>query len=58
MVLVTLLPYAVMQRADIAGMRQPSMATGARGRGRPLGRGLRQHRACSSRCWAPTWPGR
>lgn len=26
MVLVTLLPYAVMQRADIAGMRQPSMA--------------------------------
>ena len=27
MVLVTLLPYAVMQRADIAGMRQPSMAT-------------------------------
>ncbi|MDM0011292.1 basic amino acid/polyamine antiporter [Variovorax sp. J22P168] len=27
MVLVTMLPYAVMQRADIAGMRQPSMAT-------------------------------
>ncbi|MBY0320499.1 MAG: basic amino acid/polyamine antiporter [Reyranella sp.] len=27
MVLVTLLPYAVLQRADIAGMRQPSMAT-------------------------------
>lgn len=27
MVLVTLLPYAAMQRADIAGMRQPSMAT-------------------------------
>jgi arginine:ornithine antiporter/lysine permease len=27
MVLVTLLPYAVMQSADIAGMRQPSMAT-------------------------------
>ncbi|SFM03672.1 basic amino acid/polyamine antiporter [Variovorax sp. OV329] len=26
MVLVTLLPYAVMQRADIAGTRQPSMA--------------------------------
>jgi arginine:ornithine antiporter/lysine permease len=26
MVLVTLLPYAVMQRADIAGVRQPSMA--------------------------------
>ncbi len=26
MVLVTLLPYAVLQRADIAGMRQPSMA--------------------------------
>ena len=26
MVLVTLLPYAVMHRADIAGMRQPSMA--------------------------------
>ncbi|MBK9244541.1 MAG: amino acid permease [Burkholderiales bacterium] len=26
MVLVTLLPYAVMQRADIAGLRQPSMA--------------------------------
>ena len=26
MVLVTLLPYAVQQRADIAGMRQPSMA--------------------------------
>lgn len=26
MVLVTLLPYAVMQRAEIAGMRQPSMA--------------------------------
>lgn len=26
MVLVTLLPYAVMERADIAGMRQPSMA--------------------------------
>ncbi|MGB8240928.1 MAG: amino acid permease, partial [Azonexus sp.] len=25
-VLVTLLPYAVLQRADIAGMRQPSMA--------------------------------
>ena len=27
MVLVTLLPYAVLQRAEIAGMRQPSMAT-------------------------------
>jgi arginine:ornithine antiporter/lysine permease len=27
LVLVTLLPYAVMDRADIAGMRQPSMAT-------------------------------
>jgi len=27
MVLVTLLPYAVQARADIAGMRQPSMAT-------------------------------
>jgi arginine:ornithine antiporter / lysine permease len=27
MVLVTLLPYAVLQRADIAGMRQPSMAS-------------------------------
>ena len=26
MVLVTLLPYAVLQRADVAGMRQPSMA--------------------------------
>jgi arginine:ornithine antiporter / lysine permease len=26
MVLVTLTPYAVLQRADIAGMRQPSMA--------------------------------
>jgi arginine:ornithine antiporter / lysine permease len=26
MVLVTLLPYAVLHRADIAGMRQPSMA--------------------------------
>src|SRR5215831_6831489 len=26
MVLVTLLPFAVLQRADIAGMRQPSMA--------------------------------
>ncbi len=26
MVLVTLLPYSVLQRADIAGMRQPSMA--------------------------------
>jgi arginine:ornithine antiporter/lysine permease len=26
MVLVTLLPYAVLKRADIAGMRQPSMA--------------------------------
>jgi arginine:ornithine antiporter / lysine permease len=26
MVLVTLLPYAVLQRADIGGMRQPSMA--------------------------------
>jgi arginine:ornithine antiporter/lysine permease len=26
MVLVTLLPYAALQRADIAGMRQPSMA--------------------------------
>ena len=26
MVLVTLLPYAVMQRAEIAGLRQPSMA--------------------------------
>jgi len=26
MVLVTLLPYAVLDRADIAGMRQPSMA--------------------------------
>ncbi|WP_313955398.1 basic amino acid/polyamine antiporter [Stenotrophomonas rhizophila] len=26
MVLVTLLPFAVMERADIAGMRQPSMA--------------------------------
>jgi arginine:ornithine antiporter / lysine permease len=27
MVLVTMLPYAVLQRADVAGMRQPSMAT-------------------------------
>jgi arginine:ornithine antiporter/lysine permease len=27
MVLVTLLPYAVLQRSDIADMRQPSMAT-------------------------------
>jgi arginine:ornithine antiporter/lysine permease len=27
LVLVTLLPYAVLARADIAGMRQPSMAT-------------------------------
>jgi arginine:ornithine antiporter/lysine permease len=27
MVLVTLLPYAVLARADIAGMRQPSMAS-------------------------------
>ncbi|RQH15750.1 basic amino acid/polyamine antiporter [Bradyrhizobium sp. RP6] len=27
MVLVTLLPYAVLPRAEIAGMRQPSMAT-------------------------------
>lgn len=27
MVLVTMLPYAVLTRADIAGMRQPSMAT-------------------------------
>lgn len=27
MVLVTLLPYAVLKRAEIAGMRQPSMAT-------------------------------
>jgi arginine:ornithine antiporter/lysine permease len=27
MVLVTLLPYAVLQRQDIAGMRQPSMAS-------------------------------
>jgi arginine:ornithine antiporter / lysine permease len=27
MVLVSLLPYAVLERADIAGMRQPSMAT-------------------------------
>ena len=27
MVLVTMLPYAVLQRAEIAGMRQPSMAT-------------------------------
>jgi arginine:ornithine antiporter/lysine permease len=26
MVLVTLLPYAVLQRVEIAGMRQPSMA--------------------------------
>ena len=26
MVLVTVLPYAVLQRAEIAGMRQPSMA--------------------------------
>jgi len=26
MVLVTLLPYAVLERADVAGMRQPSMA--------------------------------
>ncbi len=26
MVLVTMLPYAVLERADIAGMRQPSMA--------------------------------
>ena len=44
MVLVTLLPYAVLQRADIAGMRQPSMASGAGGGGRALGRGLRQRR--------------
>jgi arginine:ornithine antiporter / lysine permease len=27
LVLVTLLPYALLERADIAGMRQPSMAT-------------------------------
>jgi len=27
MVLVSMLPYAVLQRADIAGMRQPSMAS-------------------------------
>lgn len=27
MVLVTLLPYAVLERAEIAGLRQPSMAT-------------------------------
>lgn len=27
LVLVTMLPYAVLERADIAGMRQPSMAT-------------------------------
>ncbi len=27
MVLVTMLPYAVLQRAEIAGMRQPSMAS-------------------------------
>jgi arginine:ornithine antiporter/lysine permease len=27
MVLVTMLPYAVLRRAEIAGMRQPSMAT-------------------------------
>ncbi len=27
MVLVTMLPYAVLQRPEIAGMRQPSMAT-------------------------------
>jgi arginine:ornithine antiporter/lysine permease len=27
LVLVTLLPYAVLERADLAGMRQPSMAT-------------------------------
>jgi arginine:ornithine antiporter / lysine permease len=27
MVLVTMLPYAVLHRADVAGMRQPSMAT-------------------------------
>ncbi|QGW65007.1 amino acid permease [Lysobacter soli] len=27
MVLVTLLPYAVLQRPEVAGMRQPSMAT-------------------------------
>ncbi|RDY67393.1 basic amino acid/polyamine antiporter [Lysobacter soli] len=27
MVLVTLLPYAVIERAEVAGMRQPSMAT-------------------------------
>ena len=27
MVLVTLLSYAVLQRAEIAGLRQPSMAT-------------------------------
>ncbi len=27
MVLVTMLPYAVLQRSDIAGMRQPSMAS-------------------------------
>lgn len=27
MVLVTLLPYAVLERPDVAGMRQPSMAT-------------------------------
>lgn len=27
MVLVTILPYAVLERVDIAGMRQPSMAT-------------------------------
>ena len=44
MVLVTLLPYAVLPRAEIAGMRQPSMAGGARGGGRPLGRGVHQHR--------------
>ena len=31
---------------------------GARGGGRPLGRGLRQRRRSLSRCWAPTSPGR
>ena len=44
MVLVTLLPYAVLKRAEIAGIRQPSMAGVLEAVVGPLGRRLHQPR--------------
>jgi hypothetical protein len=45
MVLVTLLSYSVLPRAEIAGLRQPVDGDRSGGRRRPLGSGLYQPRA-------------